>query len=522
MLLLLLSSTTTTTTATTAATAAASPTTCATTIDATAIRAGDDFQCTPLGAPNTLDTCRAACCASSTCASFSFNEPWSLNATYMGCVHGQNCCCLKSSVPPLEPNKFKMNITSGVATRRPPKFTCKDIVDCNNGGACDVHSGVCACDATWRGETCAELALLPAPFVGNGDYDYARRTHNYTWGGSIVTDPLDGTHHMFASLFLNGTLSDWETKSIVVHMEAKTPAEIVGPYVFSDIVAAPRSNASPPLWDSMDCHNPTVHKIGDEYVVFYIGVGVNVNRLHAAQLAPNLDKAQAIGAAFASSPRGPWTRVRAPLLVADQKWECGGAGPTACGVSNPAIVVNRTRGADGNHSVLMFYRGNQDRGVGVASAPSWRGPYTKSKESTASNGIFRGNIVVGLEDMYVWENPLLPNAAAAAAAHRPGCHMILHQEEQGIENLGAHAFTTDPSCLAGWQLSTPRPSHAYGPEFAWSNGTTTTFGSRERPQVVLDHRSGAPTHLSSGVILKPASGGGWSGASFTVVAPIAV
>eukprot|EP01048_Picozoa_sp_COSAG05_P027418 COSAG05_NODE_7992_length_748_cov_1.041602_1_plen_94_part_10 len=41
-------------------------------------------------------------------------------------------------------------------------------------------------------------------------------------------------------------------------------------------------------------------------------------------------------------------------------------------------------------------------------------------------------------------------------------HMVLHQEEAGVENLGAHAFTVDPTCVAGWALSSPRPSHAYG------------------------------------------------------------
>ena len=92
--------------------------------------------------------------------------------------------------------------------------------------------------------------------------------------------------------------------------------------------------------------------------------------------------------------------------------------------------------------------------------------------------------------------------------------MVLHQEEAGIENLGAHAFTEDPTCVSGWQLSSPRPSHAYGPEFAWQNGSVTKFASRERPQVVLNE-GGWPTHLSNGVITS-----GWSGLSFTVVAPI--
>ena len=84
------------------------------------------------------------------------------------------------------------------------------------------------------------------------------------------------------------------------------------------------------------------------------------------------------------------------------------------------------------------------------------------------------------------------------------------------KNLGAHAFTEQPDCAGGWRLSEPRPSRAYGPEFAWDNGTTTIFDSRERPQVVLETGgSGAPAFLSNGVITA-----GWSGHSFTLVAPV--
>ena len=44
------------------------------------------------------------------------------------------------------------------------------------------------------------------------------------------------------------------------------------------------------------------------------------------------------------------------------------------------------------------------------------------------------------------------------------------KELAGPENIGAHAFTSDPDCLLGWTLSEPRPSRAYGPEFRWDNG----------------------------------------------------
>jgi hypothetical protein len=51
----------------------------------------------------------------------------------------------------------------------------------------------------------------------------------------------------------------------------------------------------------------------------------------------------------------------------------------ACGVSNPAVVLHR----DG--SVKVFYRGNNDRGIGVAEAKQWRGPYTKMNNKVSGS-----------------------------------------------------------------------------------------------------------------------------------------
>jgi hypothetical protein len=124
---------------------------------------------------------------------------------------------------------------------------------------------------------------------------------------------------MFASYFENASLASWETKSVVVHA---TATMVQGPYQIQEVVLRPRkagdasagdaligdasadSGASAPLWDSLDCHNPTVHKIGDEYVIFYIGVGVNpseadVNNASADNAErPHTDLPQSIGAAY--------------------------------------------------------------------------------------------------------------------------------------------------------------------------------------------------------------------------------
>ena len=126
------------------------------------VRAGDDFQC--LSMPDgDVEGCAAACCAAAggRCRSFSWNAPWALSASYMGCEPGKNCCCLKSDVAPLGPNHWQMNITTGVATPPPPPLCVAEGVCCSLNGK--VVAGRCVCASGWRGADCGELDLLPVP-----------------------------------------------------------------------------------------------------------------------------------------------------------------------------------------------------------------------------------------------------------------------------------------------------------------------------------------------------------------------
>ncbi len=86
------------------------------------MRNGADVLSAPLGGINgTLPTCVALCCATSGCASFSFNSPQP-EATCVGgscCVKGGVCCMLKSGVPPLSPNPYGAAVATGVMAPSP-------------------------------------------------------------------------------------------------------------------------------------------------------------------------------------------------------------------------------------------------------------------------------------------------------------------------------------------------------------------------------------------------------------------
>ena len=159
------------------------------------VRAGADIRCAPLAPTNdTLDGCARACCDEPGCASFSWNAPWVLPPpAYMGCESGRNCCCLKSAAPPLEPNKWPMNITTGVVQR---PFRCTTDLDCSLNGICN-HS-TCACDGGWKGASCEQLDLLPVEGAIRPAYPPPALGANTTsWGGSVLRDGTTNEYHMF-------------------------------------------------------------------------------------------------------------------------------------------------------------------------------------------------------------------------------------------------------------------------------------------------------------------------------------
>lgn len=169
------------------------------------VRAGADFACLEMSANATVDSCAAACCSAAghRCKAFSYNAPWTLPKPYMaGCTLGRNCCCLKDAAPPPEPNKWQMNITSGLVTPPPPPLCIAPGVCCSLNGRIAGDGLRCECFAGWRGDDCGELDLLPVHDIG-GAYqtkgvdlaDCATSCGPSSWGGLPLRGP-DGKYHL--------------------------------------------------------------------------------------------------------------------------------------------------------------------------------------------------------------------------------------------------------------------------------------------------------------------------------------
>lgn len=90
----------------------------------------------------------------------------------------------------------------------------------------DLVNGRCRCDASWTGEDCERLNLLPAnPEAGlqaHGELGVFS-----TWGGSVQRDE-HGKYHMLAAAMEHGCgLNAWRPNSAIGHATSDDPA---GPY----------------------------------------------------------------------------------------------------------------------------------------------------------------------------------------------------------------------------------------------------------------------------------------------------
>jgi hypothetical protein len=112
--------------------------------------------------------------------------------------------------------------------------------------------------------------------------------------------------------------------------------------------------------------------------------------------------------------------------------------------------------------------------IGIAYADSWKGPWTLPTEP----------IFPGLEeDPFFWYQN-----------NTNSFHAIFHNMG-GCKDVGCHAFSKDG---LSWTLS-KTPCYSYNVSF--TDGKEKVFSRRERPQLVFDPATGAPTHLINGVQL---------------------
>jgi hypothetical protein len=116
--------------------------------------------------------------------------------------------------------------------------------------------------------------------------------------------------------------------------------------------------------------------------------------------------------------------------------------------------------------------------LGIATAPHPEGPYTRTSEYPA--------FPYDCEDPFIWWE-------------EGRYHVIMKDfkgELCGEVNAGAYAWSEDG---VSWHL--PESPRAYSRTIRWQDGTVTTHGNFERPNLLI--QDGRPTHLFAAVSSGP-------------------
>ncbi|WP_448248877.1 glycoside hydrolase family protein [Thalassotalea agariperforans] len=211
----------------------------------------------------------------------------------------------------------------------------------------------------------------------------------YIWGASMVKGD-DDKYHLFYSRWPKAYGHNaWLTHSEIAHAIADNP---LGPYQHLDVALPARDKK---YWDGLVTHNPTVHKFGNKYYLYYMGNTGNGEVMKGFNYTHRNN--QRIGVAVADSPNGPWHRSNVPLIDVSKKPKA----LDALMVSNPSILQK----ADG--SFLMVYKAVAKHrplpGGGpvvhlVATSKSPTGPFIKHPEPV----FIKQGEQFPAEDPYIW------------------------------------------------------------------------------------------------------------------------
>ncbi|MDR0901141.1 MAG: glycoside hydrolase family protein [Opitutaceae bacterium] len=265
---------------------------------------------------------------------------------------------------------------------------------------------------------------------------------HWVWCGSVIK--VGDDYHMFASRWPKKTHfpEDYRTHSEIVRAVSKNP---LGPYEFKEVVIARRDGG---FWDSGMAHNPEIHKIGDTFVLYYIGSdGVTMQKNGKYYVRKT-------GCATAKSIEGPWHRGERPLINQES--------------NNPSVYL------EAGGPVKMIFRGSLLRNR-VATAPAFDGPFKIVNQAVWPDA--------ELEDFTLFK-------------HGGKYHFICEDNRgkiTGRKDWGAH-FVSENG-VDGWRLFTP--AAAYTREIKFTDGTSLECVRRERPQLLI--QNGRATHLVTSV-----------------------
>ncbi len=316
----------------------------------------------------------------------------------------------------------------------------------------------------------------------------------WVWDGSAIKGE-DGRYHLFSSRWPKKYCMHpgWTFHSEIIRCSSDTPE---GPYQFEEVVFERRD---PHFFDARMTHNPTIHKCGDDYLLFYTGVSYEEDLsdpeiIDTIKGNPDLYaeywNRKRIGLASSKSVLGPWKRPDKPIME------------PAVGSWDETILSNAAPAVLPDGSVYCLYKSNKlsesVRGpfkIGLAYAEHWQNAFIRKQKEP----VFTGNV----EDPYMW--------------YQDGMFHAIMKDMSG-EICGEHhggIYATSEDCIH-WNYA--NPPLAYSRNVEWTDGSITKMGFRERPQLMFEN--GVPTHLFNATGNGPGTGFNSCEKTWTMCCPI--
>jgi hypothetical protein len=255
----------------------------------------------------------------------------------------------------------------------------------------------------------------------------------FIWDSSVIK--VGDTYHLFSARWPKGHPfpDDYRRHSEIIRA---TSRNLLGPYQFQEVVLSKWGGSA---WDSLMTRNPAIRKIGDTYVLFYVG-----SDTHALEPGGKGLPLRRIGYATAKSITGPWTQSDQPILPDDS--------------TGPAVRLED----DGSVKVVFRTAALQ---VKVATAPNFRGPYVVKNDN-------------------VWPAARLEDFDFFKARGR---YYIICEDNVG--RVTGHdrwgALLGSDNGVTAWKPA-DRPA-AYDHDVHFTDGSVLQSTRRERPEVFIEN-----------------------------------
>ena len=250
----------------------------------------------------------------------------------------------------------------------------------------------------------------------------------YVWGASVIKGD-DGVYYMFASRWKKDLPfpAGYMTGSEIVLATSKN---IEGPYEFQKVVIGAREGG---YFDSAMAHNPHIKKIGDKYVLFYIGSPDGTQEKRAIGYAVSDDLVN-------------FQRPEKPIDLPEN-------------ANNPSVVVLPTG------KIMLFFRDGELK-VSVAKAEKFGEDFR-----LLAYDIFDGKRA---EDMFVF-------------VKNSRFYMVAEDNVAAFTGSERFGFLAESADGINWEPS--KSIVAYDHTIKLSDGSEMNAVRRERPQFAFENGS---------------------------------